>query len=114
MNATVKSVVALVALIALAGCGVKSEETIVKAKEPATAPAAGASGAAAAPVKVEPSKDYPLKTCVVSGEALGSMGAPQAYKVGDVEVQLCCAMCLTKFNADPAKYAAMVTAATKK
>lgn len=102
------SALVLVALVALAGCGPK--ETVSVNAVPA--PAAG--GAAAAPVKVEPSKDYPLKTCVVSGEALGSMGAPQAYKVGDVEVQLCCPMCLAKFNADPAKYAAMVTAATKK
>lgn len=105
MNSTVKSVVAVVALTALAACGAKKTEIVV------TAPA---DGAVAAPVKVEPSKDYPLKTCVVSGEALGSMGAVEAYKVGDVEVQLCCAMCLAKFNADPAKYAAMVTAATKK
>lgn len=109
MNAILKSSLATfatAALLALASCGEKQETIAV------TAPATG--GAAAAPVKVEPSKDYPLKTCVVSGEALGSMGAPQAYKVGDVEVQLCCAMCLPKFNADPAKYAAMVTAATKK
>jgi predicted small lipoprotein YifL len=108
MHAAVKSSLAVVALAFLAACGAKGEQVIV------TAPPSGNGAPAAAPVKVEASKDYPLKNCVVSGEPLGSMGAPQAYKVGDVEVQLCCAMCLAKFNADPAKYAAMVTAATKK
>ncbi len=108
MNPILKSSLAVVALFALAACGEEKPTVVVQAP----APAAG--GAAAAPVKVEPSKDYALKTCVVSGEPLGSMGDIQAYKVGDVEVQLCCPMCLAKFNADPAKYAAMVTAATKK
>lgn len=109
MNTILKSSLATfatAALLALAACGEKSETIVVPA------PAGG--GVAAAPVKVTPSKDYPLKTCVVSGEPLGSMGDIQAYKVGDVEVQICCPMCLAKFNADPAKYAAMVTAATKK
>lgn len=51
---------------------------------------------------------YPLKTCVVSGEELGSMGEPVVVKHGEVTVKLCCKSCIEDFEADPAKYAAMV------
>ena len=50
--------------------------------------------------------DYPLKTCVVSGEELGSMGEPVVVKHGDVTVKLCCKSCIEKFNAEPEKYVA--------
>jgi hypothetical protein len=44
---------------------------------------------------------YPLSTCVVSGEALGSMGQPIVIDHEGVEVRLCCKGCVKKFNADP-------------
>ena len=47
---------------------------------------------------------YPLSTCVVSGEALGSMGQPIVIDHEGVEVRLCCKGCVKKFNDDPAKY----------
>ncbi len=52
---------------------------------------------------------YPLTTCVVSGEALGSMGETFVHihkEAGqpDREVRLCCKGCLKKFTKDPAKY----------
>jgi hypothetical protein len=47
---------------------------------------------------------YPLSTCVVSGEALGSMGQPIVIDHEGVEVRLCCKGCVKRFNADPAKY----------
>jgi len=55
---------------------------------------------------------YPLKTCVVSGKSLDSMGEPyvhQAKVVKDgvestVEVQFCCKPCTKTFEKDPAKY----------
>jgi hypothetical protein len=47
---------------------------------------------------------YPLTTCVVSGEALGSMGDPVVLTHEGREVRLCCDSCIPKFNADPAKY----------
>lgn len=50
------------------------------------------------------SDSYPLSTCVVSGEALGSMGQPIIIYHEGVEVRLCCKGCVKKFNADPAKY----------
>lgn len=53
-----------------------------------------------------PAKPYPLKTCVVSGEELGSMGKPVVITHDGVEVQLCCKNCIKKFEANPAKYLA--------
>ncbi len=53
---------------------------------------------------------YPLTTCVVSGEALGSMGDPVVVTHEGTEVRLCCAQCKPKFEADPAKYVALVKA----
>ena len=47
---------------------------------------------------------YPLSTCVVSGEALGSMGQPIIIHHEGAEVRLCCKGCVKKFNDDPAKY----------
>ncbi len=49
-------------------------------------------------------KAYPLDTCVVSGEKLGSMGKPYRLLHEGKEVQFCCKSCLPKFKKDPAKY----------
>lgn len=51
---------------------------------------------------------YPLKTCVVSGEALGSMGDPVSVEHDGTTVKLCCKGCIKKFNKDPATYTAKV------
>lgn len=107
------SVLALVAAAStLAACAAESKPSATPT--PAPAPAAGGAPVSLAPVKMEPSANYPLDTCVVTGEKLGSMGDRIAYKVGDTEVQLCCKMCVGKLTADPAKYVAMVQAAAKK
>jgi hypothetical protein len=52
---------------------------------------------------------YPLDTCVVSGEKLGSMGDPYVlvHKQDgkpDRTVKFCCKGCLKDFQKDPAKY----------
>ncbi len=52
---------------------------------------------------------YPLKTCLVSGEALGSMGDAIAYVhhvagKPDRVVFFCCEGCTDDFKADPAKF----------
>lgn len=58
-------------------------------------------------------RDYPLKTCVVSDEALGSMGEPDAY-IYRVEgkpdrlVLFCCGGCEEDFMADPAAHLAKI------
>lgn len=58
----------------------------------------GASLACAAPAA------YPLKTCVVSGNELGSMGKPITKVYENQEIKLCCKPCIKKFDANPAKY----------
>lgn len=48
--------------------------------------------------------DYPLDTCVVSGEKLGSMGDPVIIQHEGQEVRFCCDNCIPTFKKDPAKY----------
>ena len=57
--------------------------------------------------------DYPLKTCVVSGEKLGEMGKPYIFNYQGTEVRLCCDGCRAKFDKDPAKFIAKIAAASK-
>ena len=58
--------------------------------------------------------DYPLTTCVVSGDKLdGDMGAPfdYIYKEDgkpDRLVRFCCKNCVKDFKKDPAKYLKMI------
>ena len=58
--------------------------------------------------------DYPLTTCVVSGDKLdGDMGAPfdYVYKEDgkpDRLVRFCCKNCVKDFQKDPAKYLKMI------
>lgn len=61
---------------------------------------------------------YPLKTCLVSDEALGSMGdaTPYIHRVAgqsDRVVFFCCGGCTDDFKADPAKYLKKVDDAAK-
>jgi YHS domain-containing protein len=56
--------------------------------------------------------NYPLQTCVVSGEALGgAMGDPVNYVVGNPMVRLCCNSCKRNHDAEPAKYLEKLDAA---
>jgi hypothetical protein len=59
-------------------------------------------------------KNYPLHTCVVSGDKLGEMGKPVKVTHDGTEVQLCCKACIKDFNKDPAKYVKIVKDAHKK
>jgi hypothetical protein len=56
-------------------------------------------------------ESYPLETCVVSGEALGSMGDPVNLVVGNRLVRLCCSNCTDDVTADPATFVAKLDAA---
>lgn len=51
---------------------------------------------------------YPLDTCVVSGEKLGSMGEGYEVEVEGRTVKLCCAGCEDQLRAEPAKYLAIL------
>ena len=69
--------------------------------------------AEAAPTKkAAKAKPYPLKTCVVSGEALGgSMGDPYVMTYQGREIKMCCKDCKKDFDKDPAKYLKKLDAA---
>lgn len=53
-------------------------------------------------------KDYPLTTCVVSGDEIGSMGEPTEMVVAGRLMRFCCADCESKVKADPAKFIAEI------
>ena len=61
---------------------------------------------------------YPLKTCVVAGDDLGSMGEPDRQVNKEAgqphrEGRFCCTGGRKKFSKDPAKYLAKLDAAAK-
>ena len=56
---------------------------------------------------------YPLETCLVSGEALGSMGDPINELHGTRLVRFCCKSCPKTFKKNPEKYLAKLDAAQK-
>jgi hypothetical protein len=56
---------------------------------------------------------YPLKTCIVSAEALGGMGAPAEFiyrQAGQPDrlVRFCCKSCVRSFKQHPVKYLAQL------
>ena len=54
-------------------------------------------------------KDYPVKTCIVSKEALGGdMGEPVDKVVGGRLIRLCCNECKGDLEKDPAKFIALI------
>ncbi len=57
---------------------------------------------------------YPLKTCVVSGESLGSMGKPFVYEYEGREVRFCCKSCLKDFNKNPKQFIKKIEEAAAK
>ena len=55
--------------------------------------------------------NYPLDTCVVSGEPLGEMGDAMNHIQRNRLVRLCCKSCKKDLTADPAKYLSALDAA---
>ena len=47
---------------------------------------------------------YPLETCLVGGDKLGSMGKPYTFVHEGREIKFCCEGCNDDFKADPAKF----------
>lgn len=86
-------------------------KTLLKTALVAVATAAFAScaasgGAAGTTRSTVSAKPYPKNTCAVSGNRLGSMGAPVTKTYGDREVKFCCKPCVAKFEKNPQKYLA--------
>lgn len=57
---------------------------------------------------------YPLKTCVVSGEPLDSMGGPVVIQHDGKTVKFCCEGCIDDFKKDPGPYLDKLTQAAAK
>ena len=68
-----------------------------------TAPATGSGSTAAAPA-ASGVKPYPLKTCIVTDNDLGSMGDEQRIVYQGQEIKFCCEPCVGKFLKNPKKY----------
>ncbi len=51
---------------------------------------------------------YPIDFCVVSGQKLGSMGAPVDYMHEGRLVRFCCGGCIGTFQSNPEKYLAVL------
>jgi len=49
-------------------------------------------------------ESYPFQTCVVSGEALDSMGKPIDRLYGTTLVRMCCKGCIKEFEKSPEKF----------
>jgi len=69
----------------------------------ACASTGGSSGSTAA-TRVGGTKPYPLKTCIVTENDLGSMGDEQRIVYQGQEIKFCCKPCEAKFLKNPAKY----------
>jgi hypothetical protein len=69
----------------------------------------------AAEGKKEKAKPYPLNTCAVTDEKIGTDGMdPYTFTHEGREVKLCCKDCLKEFKKDTAKYIKKIEAAEKK
>jgi len=124
----IRSALLLVALsssLLLAACGKENPPAASKpaasvAAKPATSSLVKAAGVADKGWLAKAVADYPLKTCVVSGDEFGgSMGPALDYifkQVGQPDrlVRFCCADCPDKFEKEPAKFLAMIDAAVAK
>jgi hypothetical protein len=58
------------------------------------------------PNAISGTKAYPLDTCIVTDNDLGSMGDEQRITHAGREIKFCCAPCVDKFLSKPAKYLA--------
>jgi hypothetical protein len=93
------TVIALLSLTTLA----IAADAPAKKKRPATRPSTQAA--------LQP---YPLKTCVVSGEAFGGeMGDPVVFAHEGREIKLCCEGCLKKFHKNADKHLKTLDEAAK-
>ena len=68
----------------------------------------------AADKKESKAKAYTLKTCLVSDEALDSMGEPYVFTHEGQEIKLCCKSCQKDFKKTPAKFLKKLEKADKK
>lgn len=53
-------------------------------------------------------RPYPLETCIVTGNALGSMGDPITRVYNGQEIKFCCEPCVEEFEANPDEFLAQL------
>ena len=82
---------------------------VVSCGDPASDPQSPSAAAGTTAVAT----DYPLETCLVSGEKLGSMGEPVSITHDGREIRFCCDHCIPKFKEDPEKYLAKLPPASE-
>lgn len=70
--------------------------------------------ALAADKKDAKAKPYPLETCIVSDEKLGTMGDAFVFTHEGQEIKLCCKPCQKDFKKNPGKYLKKLEKADKK
>lgn len=88
-------ILASTAALLLSACGTTSQ-----------APLASNNGSTPSTVVAGGVKPYPLDTCIVTGNKLGSMGPVITQVYQGQQVKFCCKPCVKKFAANPAKYLA--------
>lgn len=120
-----RAVIALPALVAVAAvavaCSGKSSGDGHAGHDHGNAPGGHADHGTPAPAakdrdalkKIAPSANYPLTSCVVSGDKLDAMGERMAFEYQGREVQFCCDGCIDEFLEDPAKFTGKLPAAPK-
>ena len=82
----------------------KKEETAEKQPEPGKQIAEEKANQGKEERKKKKPIPYPLETCIVTGNELGSMGDPVTFNHEDREIKVCCKPCEKKYLKDPARY----------
>lgn len=52
----------------------------------------------------EPARPYPLTTCIVSDNKLGTMGDPVVVVYDGQEIKFCCRPCVKEFEAEKDRF----------
>jgi YHS domain-containing protein len=92
-------------------CGMRLEAVYNNTDTTTNTAPSGTNSVTTADAKVKP---YPLKTCVVDGMSLDSMGKPYVFVYQGQEIKLCCSDCKSEFLQSPDKYMKQIQAAEKK
>jgi hypothetical protein len=106
------SLLGILAMSGLLGCG-NDHDTGMKVQGTPGVKAPEAPTTSPAPADPN-AKAYPLKVCIVSGEALGTMGEPMRFTYKGQEIKLCCKGCEKKFHAEADKFLEKIAGAAGK
>ena len=85
------------------GGAIRTQEAKPDQPDPADRDAADADHAEHEPA-TQATDDYPIDFCLVSGEPLGSMGAPVTLKYEGRTLKFCCESCISAFQERPDEY----------